>query len=305
MLRWRLTLGTLLIAALVALCWLDHTAEIPGIWLMPVLLAFGILATQELLQFAEAAGLHPSREATYCGNLLVLISPWMMWLAFSLAKARGWSNLELFTQPFVRLGFSLVAMAAAVLVVFLVELIRYRQPGGVLANIASAVFVIGYVGLMLAFVVQLRLDYGVGALASLVIVVKMCDTGAYFVGRLIGRHKLIPRVSPGKTIEGSIGGLVAAVFASYATFTWLVPIATPRYFDLPAAAPRGWLVFGLAVGLAGMIGDLAESLLKRDVGKKDSSTWLPGFGGVMDILDSVLLAAPLAYLCWAMGIVGR
>ena len=67
----------------------------------------------------------------------------------------------------------------------------------------------------------------------------------------------------------------------------------------------GWIVFGLLVGAAGMVGDLAESLLKRDVGVKDSSTWMPGFGGVLDILDSLLLSAPVAWFCWATGIVGR
>ena len=67
----------------------------------------------------------------------------------------------------------------------------------------------------------------------------------------------------------------------------------------------GWVVFGLLVGGAGMIGDLAESLLKRDVGRKDSSDWLPGFGGVLDIIDSLLLSAPVAWFCWIAGIVGR
>ena len=69
-------------------------------------------------------------------------------------------------------------------------------------------------------------------------------------------------------------------------------------------APGGWLVFGLAMGIAGIVGDLAESLLKRNVGVKDSSSWMPGFGGVLDILDSLLLSAPIAWLCWALGVVG-
>jgi phosphatidate cytidylyltransferase len=301
MLRWRLTLGTLLVAALVALGWADYDADIPGIWLAPVLLVFGVLAIQELLQFADAAGMHPSAWAAKCGTLLVLVSPWMGWFCM----LENPSSYESHPLAAMALCWTVGAVPAAVLLVFLAEIIHYREPGGVVANIAAAIFMVIYVGLMLSFAVQLRLDFGIGALASLIIVVKMCDTGAYFVGRLIGRHKLAPRVSPGKTIEGSIGGLVVAVLASYATFSWLVPITTPRYLDLPIAAPGGWLIFGLLVGVAGMIGDLAESLLKREVGKKDSSTWMPGFGGVLDMLDSVLLAAPVAYLCWALGLVGR
>ncbi len=68
--------------------------------------------------------------------------------------------------------------------------------------------------------------------------------------------------------------------------------------------PAGWIIFGLLMGCVGMLGDLAESLLKRDVGCKDSSAWMPGFGGVLDILDSLLLSAPIAWLCWSLGIVG-
>jgi phosphatidate cytidylyltransferase len=164
-------------------------------------------------------------------------------------------------------------------------------------------FAVVYVGLLLDFVVLLRLAYGVAALASLVIVVKMADTGAYAVGRLLGRHKMAPVLSPGKTWEGAVGALLLASAASWATFAWLVPAAAPD--DLAPGMPGGWLVFGLLIGVMGMLGDLAESLLKRDAGLKDSSRWMPGFGGVLDLLDSILLAAPAAYACWALGVVGR
>jgi len=123
------------------------------------------------------------------------------------------------------------------------------------------------------------------------------------VGRLFGRHKMSPHISPGKTLEGAAGALACSCLASWATFRWLVP-ATTR-----AAVPRGpwwgWVLFGLLVGLAGLLGDLAESLLKRDSQRKDSSTWMPGFGGILDILDSILLAAPVAYALWALGLAGR
>ena len=131
----------------------------------------------------------------------------------------------------------------------------------------------------------------------------MGDTGAYTVGRLIGRHKMSPYISPGKTIEGAVGALAIATLASWAAFRWLVPISTDP--SLVRGPWWGWIVFGLAIGLVGMAGDLAESLLKRDVGQKDSSTWMPGFGGILDMLDSILLAAPVAYALFALGIVGR
>ena len=78
----------------------------------------------------------------------------------------------------------------------------------------------------------------------------------------------------------------------------------PPYVEQLPGQPSGWFIFGLLMGSVGMLGDLAESLLKRDVGCKDSSAWMPGFGGVLDILDSLLLSAPIAWLCWSLGIVG-
>jgi phosphatidate cytidylyltransferase len=131
------------------------------------------------------------------------------------------------------------------------------------------------------------------ALASLIATVKMSDTGQYFVGRAFGRHKLAPRVSPGKTWEGVLGGVLFAVIGAGLAF-WF-----SGRFDLV-----GVICYAFALAPAGIIGDLAESLLKRDVGVKDSSTWMPGFGGVLDMLDSLLVAAPVAYLFWALGWVG-
>jgi len=193
--------------------------------------------------------------------------------------------------------------APALLVVFLVEITRYRKPGGNMANIAASIFTLVYIGLMLRTAVSLRLGWGVGALVSWIVVVKMGDTGAYAVGRLIGRHKMAPLLSPGKTIEGVVGGLVLACLGAWATTRYIVPLSVPE--SVPAGPWWGWIVFGLLVGAAGIVGDLAESLLKRDVGVKDSSTWLPGFGGVLDIIDSLLLSAPVAWFCWAYGLVGR
>lgn len=286
MLRWRLLLGTLIIAALVALCWLDsRTTTMPGVWLMPLAIVAAILGTQEVLGLAASAGIRPLRWTAYFGNVLLVAVPWLMILKPS------WTNV----LP--------AAFAGAMLLVVLGEMWRYQKPGGNMANLAVGVFCLVYVGVMLWFAVQMRTAWGIGALAAWVIVVKMGDTGAYFTGRLIGRHKMAPRISPGKTIEGAFGALAFSCFGSWAAFKWIVPLAVQQSTS-PGMA-WGWLVFGLLVGAAGMIGDLAESLLKRDVGTKDSSSWMPGFGGVLDILDSLLLSAPVAWFCWASGLVGR
>jgi phosphatidate cytidylyltransferase len=294
MLRWRLLLSVAIVGTLVGLCWLDAQSAIAGLWLLPVLAAFMLTATGEILGLARAAGMQPLRGVVYFANLLLLLGdaflmfvPWLHLV--------GSPNLGVLTPDDLAAHrtWVMVVLAAAMGFILLGEMIRYETPGGVLANAAAAVLALVYVGVMLDFALQLRLAWGVGALASWIITVKMGDIGAYTVGRLFGRHKLCPRLSPGKTIEGAIGALVFACAAAWASLSWLVPHAPSHYF-------WAWLPYGLLLGVTGMLGDLAESALKRDAGCKDSSRWMAGFGGVLDILDSLLLSAPVAWLYWSL-----
>jgi phosphatidate cytidylyltransferase len=119
------------------------------------------------------------------------------------------------------------------------------------------------------------------------------DTGAYAVGRTMGRHKLLPSVSPGKTIEGSVGGLLGSVFVTWLLTRWLLRPAAHLDFRW---APVGVILFGAMVSAVGQVGDLAKSLLKRDAGVKDSSTLIPGHGGVLDRVDSLLFVLPVSYV---------
>jgi len=292
MLVWRLSLGILFIAVLAALAWFDHDASQPGIYLFPLALLLSLAASGELLGLFAAREIRPVTWIVNFGNVMIVAS-----------------NLgPLFCgadDPLGTFGWPSAALALALLATFAGEMSRYTTPGRVTESLSAAMLAFAYVGLLMTFVVQLRLvdggRVGVAALLSLVIVVKMCDTGAYTVGRLIGRHKMAPVLSPKKTVEGAIGGLAFACLGSWAAFQWMAPTVTLA--SRPNATDLGWLVYGLLIGAAGMLGDLAESLLKRDLGRKDSSTWMPGFGGVLDVLDSILLAAPVAYLCWAFGLV--
>lgn len=303
MLRWRLLLGTLIIALLAGLSWLDARASIPGVWLLPVLVVFCMLGSAELLQLAGAAGIRPVSWVVQAANLLILAANWA-----PLLRQNAWPSpgepTHVGTPGLTSPGdWVLLAFSAGILAAFLAEMLRYRKPGSVTLNLGGATLALSYLGLMLSFAVQLRLIWGVGALASLLIVVKMGDTGAYAVGRLIGRHPMTPVLSPKKTVEGAVGALVFSCVSSWATFRWLVPATTT---DAVATPPWwGWIAFGLVIGVVGMLGDLAESLLKRDVQQKDSGAWVPGFGGVLDMLDSILLAAPVAYCFWSLGLVGR
>jgi phosphatidate cytidylyltransferase len=298
MFRWRVVLGIVIVAILVGMAWLDYLAEVRwpaiprGMWLLPVAVFFTVTATREALHLAAAGGMRPVPWAVYCGNLLVVLSGWLP------PVISGGPDTPV---PAARAGWPLLALAVGAMLVFVSEMHRYERPGGVTVNVAAAVFTLVYVGLMLSFAVQLRMAWGVGALASLLIVVKMGDTGAYTVGRLIGRHQMSAAVSPRKTFEGAIGALAFACLGSWLTFTWLVPLMAPT---TGKPDPWRWILFGLLVSSVGMLGDLAESLLKRDAGRKDSSRWLPGLGGVLDLLDSLLLAAPIAWYCWAVELVG-
>ena len=294
MLRWRLPLGAALIAVFLGLGWLDHTAGLPGAWLMPIALIITLLAAGEMIGLMKAAGFSPVAWTVYVGSLLVVLASWaptLLWRAEG-QMPHGWLA-----------AWPALAVAAGAFLVFIAEMRRFDQPGRAIGNLATAVLAIVYVGLMMSFVVRLRLEWGIGSLASLIIVVKMGDTGAYTVGRLIGRHKLAPRLSPGKTVEGALGAALFSVLGAWFSFQWLLPWMSTSQANKNLG--WGWIVFGLLVGMAGLLGDLAESLLKRDASQKDSSTWMPGFGGVLDLLDSILLAAPVAYVCWTYGLVGQ
>jgi phosphatidate cytidylyltransferase len=144
-----------------------------------------------------------------------------------------------------------------------------------------------YTGLLPAFVALLRLRPEGSRLIILVLAIAFLgDTGGYFAGRLFGRHKLYPSVSPKKTWEGSVGGLLASAGAAVVAHAWFLP-------GLPLAHAAG---LGVALGALGQAGDLCESMLKRAYDVKDSGNLLPGHGGMLDRIDAVLFAAPGLYL---------
>jgi phosphatidate cytidylyltransferase len=313
MLSRRLCFGTLIIAATIGLAWLDYsiyqyeftreTLWLPrGIILLPAYLICLVLMTREVLRLLNAAGLKPLASTVYLGTLFIAASCWI-------ANIIQQYNLEVLGEPESKGGWqwaatasftALLAVACGVILAFAAEMRRYSHPGGVTINLAGAVFTFAYLGLLSCFIIQLLMAYGIGAVLSLVVVTKMCDTGAFTFGKLFGRYRITPRLSPGKTLEGTIGGLL---FACAGAWVWFdLVLVLPHFEKSPTPFP-GWMLFGLAVALAGMVGDLAGSLIKRDSQKKDSGQSVPGFGGVLDIFDSILMAAPVAYVFWVFGFV--
>jgi phosphatidate cytidylyltransferase len=123
-----------------------------------------------------------------------------------------------------------------------------------------------------------------------IVVAKGCDVWAYLIGRKWGTRKVFPNLSPGKTLEGGIAGLMGSVLLAFVLRWEAIDVLPARHFDV-----WGTALFGLLVGFAGMMGDLSESLLKRSAGVKDASQLVPGYGGLLDVMDSLVVAAPVAY----------
>lgn len=277
------------------------------LWMGSVLIAL----TVSMLMFDQGlAPWHPFQFAFQ--SLLVLAAAWeivrlfgperpvhvpLLFLGSSLLTVANFVIPVLWGPDAVWLplfgGYVAVQMAA-----FLAEMAVFRDPGQSVERMARTCWGVGYLALLPSFLAQLPWLYppgsplGTTALALAIFVPKACDVGAYFAGRLFGKHRMTPTLSPKKTWEGAVGGLVLAA---------IVAIAIDRLSNAPALGGcYGWEIgFGMILGAVGMLGDLAESLIKRDCQKKDASEAVPGFGGVLDVVDAVVFAAPVAWLgCW-------
>jgi phosphatidate cytidylyltransferase len=273
---------------------------VPGAWLLPILLLVCGLATTEVVDLLRSKNHQLIAGIVYFGNIVVpLAAAWP--IVVHLAGIQ-WPAIDALGTC----GFPLLVLAGCIVLVLIGEMRRFEQPGSAIVNATLSVFAIVYVGLLISFWALLRLhldnEWGMAALFSMLLIVKMADTGAFATGKVFGRHKLTPILSPGKTWEGTIGGIATACLTSWLFFA----LAAPLIVGSGYVRPPLWaaVVYGLLLAVAGMIGDLSESLLKRDMERKDSSTWLPGLGGVLDIIDAPLVAGPVAWACWQVGLLG-
>ncbi len=184
-----------------------------------------------------------------------------------------------------------LALTVAVFVVATIHLFSARHT---IAGLSTSVFGLVYVGYCGSFFVALHQtpQQGPALITMLVALIGCSDTGAYLVGSAIGRHKLAPTISPNKTIEGSVAALVSAAAAGTALFALKTQLGWQSYPDWPLGA---YVVTGVCLSVVGQIGDLVESLLKRNAGVKDSGAVFPGHGGALDRCDAFLFGGPTLY----------
>lgn len=259
-----------------------------GVWPVAIIMAgVAVVGVWEVFRIAEASGWRPFRWLGLpAAALLVASAAW----SSGTAVWSAWAGA-------ITLVLALTGLAGAVF---------WRGPeGGPLPAVAATLLGVVYLGGTLGFAVRLRAFPGVaeggpGWEGALLLIFPMTitwigDTAAYFAGHWWGRSKLIPSVSPGKTIAGGIGGLFGAVVAALLfSILLLDPYAGVTLSPVSAA------VIGGIVGAVAQVGDLAESLLKREAGVKDSGRLFPGHGGVLDRFDSILFALPVTYVLLAV-----
>jgi phosphatidate cytidylyltransferase len=277
-LRHRLTFGPVLIALFVGVIWLDEWLRSrggpAGAAFTTLLVLVGIEAGRELAKIFRARAIKTSVRL----NSLAVIAGTL---------SSSFTPEELGSLP----GTAIVCTAGAgVMLAAMLYYSRRQTTEGVVAATAATLLAFVYVGMLSGFLVVLAKEYTGWVMLGVVLVTKSYDIGAYFTGRFLGRNKLIPWLSPGKTWEGLAGGVLVSAAAGAVAVRFI-----PDGAGLPPIGLWQGAIAGAIFGLVGQAGDLVASLLKRDAGLKDYSRALPGFGGVMDIADSPLLVAPVAF----------
>jgi phosphatidate cytidylyltransferase len=306
MLRHRLLFGLLMIVGLLAILCLDRLLDAvdlrgtawqtlfmgrayppAGLVMLALFITLILLGSRELVAIFHAKGI-----AAHHG-MIPLAAITGCCITYAIPYATDAPN-------------AVAVFATVIAVLFLGTLVQYswrhQRTQGAVAVTAVTMFAFIYIGLLPGFYLAIRRWHGAEVIVAVILITKACDIGAYFTGRWLGRRKLIPWLSPGKTWEGLAGGVALSALLAVAVAVLLNETGlaghwaanprrfVPTHYPLWAAAAAG-AVFGLV----GQFGDLTASLFKRDAGVKDSGRSIPGFGGLLDVIDSPIVVAPLAY----------
>jgi len=277
MLKKRVITALCGIPLLVAAIWFDK----PLPWFTILLAIWGVLAAFEFYRLVVTAKVSP---LTYFGLIWTLL--------FILSRD---SALLSILEPYFDLNLLMPLLLTSAVVLSLIWLLLRRQREGAFAGWVWTIAGIIYIGWLLSHLVALRgLDAGRNWVFFALLVTFASDTTAFFVGRAWGKHHLAPKISPGKTWEGAVAGVFGAIIVSL-LFTLPTPLNLPLNYGQA-------ILLGLAVSVFGQLGDLVESLFKRNMGVKDSSKLIPGHGGFLDRLDSIVFAGIVVYyyVVWAI-----
>ncbi len=244
------------------------------VWFAPTLLFFFVAEALLLLAFVEYASLARASGTPVPDTLSG---------AAAALTCAAFARLTFGSVPWLSLDAILMG---ALIALGMMTLTVWGGGHDALALVSAAAFPALYLGLPIGAMVAIRESHGRQALALLMLTVIVSDTAQYYTGRTLGKRLLAPTISPKKTVEGAIGGFVCGPLAlAIAGAWWLPEVAVPLRVAL-----------GTAVVATGISGDLFESMLKRSAGMKDSSTLIPGHGGVLDRIDALLFAAPVYYI---------
>lgn len=275
-LQTRITFGVIMFSLFFGILWLD-SLFCTDIGFGSLAIVAGGIGLYEFYYIAGKNGYSPFRISGIVTGVALSVFYWL-----SVHKHAA-ADYHFFRQE------------TMVILVFWLLLIQAFTRGtqDAIKNIAVTIFGIFYVVFLLSFAIVLRnFPHGLSIVILVLLVSKFGDIGGYLLGRKYGRHKLAKVISPNKTIEGACFSLASSILVSL-IFNLIPPI---RVMSVPWA-----IVFGAGVGFSAMMGDLAESLLKRDASVKDSGRLVPAFGGVLDVIDCLLVSMPVAYYFFVWG----
>ena len=285
MLKHRLITGPLLSIALIALIYFDNkigsitcdcgTTFQPGILIAFLAMLTAPLAAFEFNAMAKNAGIR-------CSVPMLILS------------MEAWIAAIYFMPPLLATTTAIALMASILigsLAFSIISLSKGKDLRGVIAGSSFTVATAAYVAMGFGMLLLIRRDHSAWWIIGIIAIVKMCDTGAFFVGCNIGKRKLIPWVSPAKSWEGLFGGLLTASLTAIG-----LAALNNHYLASETTIALGYAaILGIIFGILGQLGDLLISVFKRDSGIKDASSVLPGLGGILDVLDSLLLVSAVAY----------
>ena len=284
MLKKRVITALCGIPLLVAAIWFDK----PLPWFTILLAIWGVLAAFEFYYLVATAKVSP---LTYFGLIWTLL--------FILSRD---SALLSMLEPYFDLNLLMPLLLTSAVVLSLIWLLLRRQREEAFTGWVWTIAGILYIGWLLSHLVALRgLDAGRNWVFFALLVTFASDTTAFFVGQAWGKHHLAPKISPGKTWEGAVAGVFGAIIVSLLfTLPRLFAVSNPLYIEDLAYWQA--ILLGLAVSVFGQLGDLVESLFKRNMGVKDSGKLIPGHGGFLDRLDSIVFAGIVVYyyVVWAI-----